>query len=326
MWKKFFILFLVIALGVSLIGCADDISDTAEETAEEREEVIEAEEDIELEDDEDKPYLIFTDSNGKEIVFDEAPERIISTAPNVTESMFALGAEDKLVGRTDYCNYPEEASTIDSIGSLTEVNIEKITELEPDVVIAASFFDEENIKKLEELGIKVAVVISQENFEGVYENIRNIALLANKEEKAEEIIKEMQEKVNYVESSVKSVEPKSVYYVIGYGEYGDYTATGDTFIGKMLEIAGGENVAENATGWKFSIEKLIEADPDVVIAESAPSTMQGLEEANGYKDLTAIKNGNLYGVDKDIVSRMGPRLADGLLQIAKAIHPEVFEE
>jgi len=323
MWKKFFVLFLVIALGVSLIGCANEISDTAEETAEATEEVIESEV---SESEESEPYLVFTDSNGKEIVFDEAPERIISTAPNVTESMFALEAEDKLVGRTDYCNYPEEASAIDSIGSLTEVNIEKITELEPDVVIAASFFDEENIKKLEELGIKVAVVISQENFEGAYENIRNIALLANKEEKAEEIIKDMQDKVSFVKSSVESVEPKSVYYVIGHGEYGDYTATGDTFIGKMLEIAGGENVAKDATGWKFSLEKLIEANPDVVIAESDPSTMQGLEEANGYKDLTAIKNGNLYGVDKDMVSRMGPRLADGLLQIAKAINPEVFEE
>jgi len=323
MLKKFFVLFLVFALGVGLIGCADEISETAEETAKATEEVIESDT---SEPEEDEPYLVFTDSNGREIVFEEAPERIISTAPNVTETMFALGAEDKLVGRTDYCNYPEEASSINSIGSLTEVNIEKITELEPDVVIAASFFDEENIKKLEELGIKVAVVISQENFEGVYENIGNIALLANKEEKAEEIIKEMQDKVNYVKESVASQEVKSVYYVIGHGEYGDYTATGDTFIGKMLAIAGGENVAKDATGWKFSLEKLIEADPAVVIAESDESTMKGLEEANGYKDLTAIKKGNFYGVDKDMVSRMGPRLADGLLQIAKAIHPEVFEE
>jgi iron complex transport system substrate-binding protein len=323
MWKKFFMIVLVIALGVSLIGCADEISDTAEETADATEEVIESEE---SEVEENEPYLVFTDSNGREIVFENEPQRIISTAPNVTESIFALGAEEKLVGRTDYCNYPEAASTIDSIGSLTEVNIEKITELDPDVVIAASFFDEDNITILEELGIKVAVVMSQENFEGAYENIRNIALLANKEEKAEEIIKEMQDKVDYVKSSVESEESKSVYYVIGHGEYGDYTATGDTFIGKMLEIAGGENVAKEATGWKFSLEKLVEADPKVVIAENDPSTMEGLKEANGYKDLTAIKNGNFYGVDKDMVSRMGPRLADGLLQIAKAIHPEAFAE
>ncbi len=323
MWKKFFIVFIVIALGVGLIGCASEISETAEKTPGTTEEVVKS--DVSKPEEID-PYLVFTDSNEREIVFEEAPERILSTAPNITETMFALGAEDKLVGRTDYCDYPVEASSIDSIGSLTEVNIEKITELEPDVVIAASFFKEENIKKLEALGIKVAVVISQEDFEGAYENIRNIALLANKEEKAEEIIKDMQDKVSYVKASVKSEAVKSVYYIVGYGDYGDYTATGDTFIGKMLEIAGGENIAKDATGWKFSLEKLVEADPDIVISENDEATMSGLQEANGYKDLTAIKNGNLYGVDKDMVSRMGPRLADGLLQIAKVIHPEGFEE
>jgi len=320
MWKKFFVLVVVVVLSFSLVGCNSELSEASEELEENKleSEIIEGNKDV--------PYLEFIDSNGRKIVFEEAPKRIISTAPNVTESLFALGAEDKLVGRTDYCNYPEEAASIDSIGTLTEANIEKIIELEPDVVIAASFFKEENIKKLEALGVKVAVVISQENFEGVYENIRNIALLANKEVKAEEIIKEMQEKVKYIKETVEPLETKSVYYIIGHGESGDYTATGDTFIGKMLEIAGGRNVAKEATGWKFSLEKLVEADPEVVITESDAPNMAGLKEANGYKDLTAIKTGKFYGVDKDMVSRMSPRLADGLLQIAKSIHPEAFEE
>ena len=317
MLKKFFVLLLVVALSYSLVGCNSKPSEAVDN------EVLESE--VE-ESDEETPYLVFTDSNNHEIIFEEAPKRIISTAPNVTESIFALGAEDKLVGRTDYCDYPEGVSSIESIGTLTEVNIEKITELEPDVVIAASFFSEENIKKLEELDIKVAVIVSQENFEGVYENIRNIALITDKEEKAEEIIIEMQEKVNYVKESIEPFESKSVYYVIGHGEYGDYTATGDTFIGKMLEIAGGKNVAKDATGWKFSLEKLVEADPAIIISEDDESTMNGLKEANGYKDLTAIKTDKLYGVNKDMVSRMGPRLADGLLQMAKSIHPEAFEE
>lgn len=317
MLKKVFVLLLVVMLSFSLVGCNSKPSEAVDN------EVLESEI---KESDEETPYLVFTDSNNREIIFEEAPKRIISTAPNVTESIFALGAEDKLVGRTDYCDYPEGVSSIESIGTLTEVNIEKITELEPDVVIAASFFSEENIKKLEELDIKVAVIVSQENFEGVYENIRNIALITDKEEKAEEIVKEMQNKVNYVKESIEPFESKSVYYVIGHGEYGDYTATGDTFIGKMLEIAGGKNVAKDATGWKFSLEKLVEADPAIIISEDDESTMNGLKEANGYKDLTAIKTGKLYGVNKDMVSRMGPRLADGLLQMAKSIHPEAFEE
>jgi len=323
MWKKFFMIVLVIALGVSLIGCADEVSDTAEETAEATEEVIESEE---SEVEENEPYLVFTDGMDREIVLAEEPLRVVSVAPSITETIFAIGAGDRLIGRTDYCNYPDASQNVESIGSLQEVNIEKISELEPDIVLASTHFKEETLNKIESLGIPVAMIISQESFDGVYKNIEDIATILNKKDKANIIINDMKASVEYVKSNVEGIEKKSVYYVIGYGEYGDFTATGDTFIHQMLEIAGGENVAKDATGWKFSLEKLVEADPKVVIAESDPSTMEGLKEANGYKDLTAIKNGNFYGVDKDMVSRMGPRLADGLLQIAKAIHPEAFEE
>ncbi|MEA1974455.1 MAG: ABC transporter substrate-binding protein, partial [Bacillota bacterium] len=132
-------------------------------------------------------------------------------------------------------------------------------------------------------------------------------------------------KVDYVKESVKDVDKLSVYYIIGYGEYGDFTATGETFISEMLEIAGGENIAKDATGWKYSLEKLVEKDPEIVICESDESTFNGVKEANGYKDLTAVKNGKLFSVDKNLVSRMGPRLAEGLLEISKLIHPEIFK-
>ena len=312
MWKKFFIILMVLTLGFSLIGCASEISETPEETADSTEE--------------DEPYLVFTDGMGREIVLEEEPMKVISVAPSVTETIYALGAEDKLIGRTDYCNYPEEASSVPSVGSLQEVNVEIISALEPDIVLASTHFKEETLNKIESLGIPVAMIFSQENFEGVYENIENIGLIVNREVEAKKVVEDMKNTVTTVKEKIENVEEKSVYYVIGYGEYGDYTATGDTFIGEMLAIAGGKNVAKEATGWKFSLEKLVEADPAVMIAESDESTMKGIEEANGYKDLTAIKNGKFYGVDKDMVSRMGPRLADGLLQIAKAIHPEVFQE
>lgn len=323
MWKKFFILILVIALGVSLIGCADEISDTAEETAEATEEVIESEDGAV---EEEEPYLVFTDGMNREIVLEEEPMRVISVAPSITETIYAIGSESKLIGRTDYCNYPEDAQTVESIGSLQEVNIEKISELEPDIVLASTHFKEETLNKIESLGIPVAMIISQESFEGVYSNIEDIGKILNKRDEAALIIDDMKESVNYVKTTVESQEPRSVYYVIGYGEYGDYTATGDTFIHEMLEMAGGKNVAADATGWKFSLEKLVEADPAVIIAEDNPSTIKGIKEANGYKDLTAVKQDNLKGITKGKIELMGPRLADGLLDIAKALHPEVFEE
>jgi iron complex transport system substrate-binding protein len=323
MWRKFFILFLVIALGVGLIGCADEISDTAEETAEATEEVIASEV---SEAEEDEPYLVFTDGMNREIVLEEEPMRVISVAPSITETIFAIGSESKLIGRTDYCNYPDAAQRIESIGSLQEVNIEKVSELEPDIVLASTHFKEETLNKIESLGIPVAMIISQESFEGVYSNIETIGKILNEKDEAAVLIDDMKSSVDYVKNNVEGIEKKSVYYVIGYGEYGDYTATGDTFIHEMLEMAGGKNVAEDATGWKFSLEKLVEADPAVVIAEDNPSTIAGIKEANGYKDLSAIKEGNLYGITKGKIELMGPRLADGLVEIAKALHPEVFEE
>jgi iron complex transport system substrate-binding protein len=270
MWRKFFILFLVIALGVGLIGCADEISDTAEEIAEETEEVIASEV---SEAEEDEPYLVFTDGMNREIVLEEEPMRVISVAPSITETIFAIGSESKLIGRTDYCNYPDAAQRIESIGSLQEVNIEKVSELEPDIVLASTHFKEETLNKIESLGIPVAMIISQESFEGVYSNIETIGKILNEKDEAAVLIDDMKSSVDYVKNNVEGIEKKSVYYVIGYGEYGDYTATGDTFIHEMLEMAGGKNVAEDATGWKFSLEKLVEADPAVVIAEDNPSTI-----------------------------------------------------
>jgi len=309
MLKKSLFLILVIMLVFNITGCNT------------KEQVVEKEEINEVVVDENL-YLEYIDGMGREVIFENEPMTIISVAPSVTETIFALGAGDKLVGRTDYCNYPSEALEVESVGSLTEINIEKIAEINPDVVLASTHFKQEVLDKLTELNIKVAIIISQENFDGVYKNIEDIGKIVNKNEEANNLVSEMKSKVNYVKNSVKEIDKKSVYYVVSYGEYGDFTATGDTFISEILEMAGGDNIAKDATGWKYSIEKLVEQDPEIMICESDESTMSGIIKANGYKELTAIKNGNLFGVDKNMISRMGPRLADALIQVAKIINPE----
>jgi len=313
MLKRSLLLVLVVMLVFSFAGCNAKSQITEEEKN--VEEVIVDE----------GPYLKYIDGMDREVIFENEPMTIVSVAPSVTETIFALGAGDKLVGRTDYCDYPSEALDVESIGSLQEINIEKIAELNPDVVLASTHFKKEALDKLTELNIKVAVIISQESFDGVYKNIEDIGKIVNKNEEANNLVNDMKNKVNYVKDSVKEIDKKSVYYVVGYGEYGDFTATGDTFISEILEIAGGNNVAKDATGWKYSIEKLVEQDPEIIICENDENTMNGIIEANGYKDLTAVKNGNLFGVDKNMISRMGPRLADALLEVAKVINPEIIK-
>lgn len=269
------------------------------------------------------PYT-FVDSFDREVVIESEPMKIVSIAPSVTETVFALGAGDKLVARTDYCDYPAEALDVSSIGSLSEPNIESIAALEPDLIIASTHFKEETLTKLEELGLKVVVLVAQNSFDSVYDVIGNTGMLINKNDEAIALIDGMKEKVAMVNQAVEGAERPSVYYVVGYGEYGDYTATGETFINQMIEMAGGDNIAKDATGWSFSLESIVAGNPEYVICKDKGDTKATLEKTNGYMDLEAVKNGRLMEIDSNMIDRMGPRLAEGLYELAKIIHPDKF--
>ncbi|NLP46950.1 MAG: ABC transporter substrate-binding protein, partial [Epulopiscium sp.] len=204
-------------------------------------------------------------------------------------------------------------------------NIEKMVELKPDIVIAATHFKKEALEKLETLGIPVIILYDGESFEEVYEVIETMGEIFNRSTEAENIIHNMKQKVKQVMDKVKDQEKPSVYYVVGFGEYGDYTAGGDTFIGKMIEMAGGKNVAKEAEGWAYSLEKLVEQNPDILICSKHFDSKAGIELANGYKELSAVKEGRLYEIDNDLLDRPGTRLADGLEELARLIHPNVFK-
>ena len=269
--------------------------------------------------------MTIKDSYNREIILDKQPQRVISIAPNITETIFALEAESMLVGRTEYCDYPPETSKIESVGSIQEPSIEKIVELKPDLVIASTHFSKDTLTKLEELKIPTVVLYGEESFEGVYETISKVGNILNLNEKAESLVAEMKKKVEGVKKALEGKDKPSVYYVIGYGKSGDYTAGSDTFIGQLLEMAGAENAAADVKDWKYSLERLIEKNPDIMICPSVGGYKQGLETTNGYKDLDAVKNKKLYEIDENLITRQGARLADGLVELAKIIHPEAFK-
>lgn len=269
--------------------------------------------------------LTVTDSYDRTVTLDKEPDRVVSIAPNITEIIFALGLSQKLVGRTEYCDYPEEVKRIPSIGTLQEPNIEKIVEMKPDLVIASTHFQKESLAKMEEAGLKVAVLYGEESFEGVYDTIGKVAIMFNANSKAQSIIDDMKKKVSEVTEKVKGKGTPSVYYVISYGQMGDFTAGKGTFISKMIEMAGGKNAADDVEGWAYSLEKLVEKNPDIMICSRYYDTKKGIEAAGGYKDLDAVKNGKLFEIDNNLLDRQGPRLADGLVELARIIHPEVFK-
>lgn len=264
--------------------------------------------------------LEITDSDGNVVKFTEEPKKVISLAPNITEIIYALGKGDKLVGRTALCDYPEEAKNAAVVGDFFEWNLETIVALEPDVVFASSLNTEENEKRLRDLGINIVFLTQTESFESAYETIDLVAKVLNAQDNADKIINEMKKTVSDVQKDVEGKERPSVYYVVGYGEYGDYTATGETFISSMLEMAGGYNIASDITGWVYSLEKLIEKDPEIIIcSEDAKEVFQ---QTNGYKDLTAVKEGRIYAIDVNLLERQGPRLTEGLLKLYEILHPD----
>ncbi|BEP27735.1 ABC transporter substrate-binding protein [Helicovermis profundi] len=269
--------------------------------------------------------LTITDGFNRQVEVEKEPMKVISLAPSITETIYAIGAGDKLVGRTDYDNYPEKVSGVSSVGSLSDPSIEEITKLDPDLIIASTHFKEDVLKKLEELGFKVVVLVPQESFDGVYDVINTTGKLLNNEKNAKEVIDGMKTKVTKVEELAKGLDPVDVYYVVGFGEYGDYTATGDTFINDLIEMAGGNNIAKDGEHWSYSLEKIVEKDPSILICSKYFDAKKGIEAANGYKDLTAVKNGKLFEIDNNQIDRQGPRLADGLVEMFKILHPGIYK-
>lgn len=264
------------------------------------------------------------DSYNREVSLDKIPERVVSISPGATETIYALNSQDTLVGRSDYCDYPKEAMSIESVGQITEPNIEKIAELNPDLVIASAHFSQELVDKIEALGIKVAVLYGEESFDGAYKNIQDIALVLGKEKEGTEIVDDMKKKVEEVENKVKNLEKPSVYYVVGFGKT-DFTAGGNTFIGQIINRAGGDNIAKDIEGWNYSKEVLMEKNPDIVILSDKYDSKSGFTTGEGYKELKAVKEGNVYEIDDNMLSRQGPRQAEGLEALAKIIHPEAFK-
>lgn len=268
--------------------------------------------------------MTIKDSNNNEVTLDKEPKNVVSIAPNITEIIYAIGAGSKLVGRTDYCDYPEEAKKVKSIGGLTDPNIEKIVELKPDLVIASTHFKPEVEKKLKDMGIKVAVIYSETNFDSVYKNISDIGLLLNVKQGSDKVVSDMKTKIDMVQSKVKNLNKPSLFYFVSYGKSLN-TAGKDTFIGKMIEMAGAKNAADDVTGWSYSLEKLVEKSPEVLVCSKNYDAKKGIQNANGYKDLKAVKEDKLYEIDNNLLDRQGPRLADGLLELAKIVHPEAFK-
>jgi iron complex transport system substrate-binding protein len=266
----------------------------------------------------------FTDSYNRTVQISKNPQRIVSLGPNITEIVSELDF-DKLVGRTDYCDYPEKVSSVKSIGSITNANIEEIIELDPDLVIGSVHCPKDLLENLTKLGISAIAIYDDNSLDGSYNIISKIGYVMDEEEKANDIIKNNKALVEQIVDKTSTLDKKTVYYALSFGEWGDFTAGGSTFIGKMINLAGAINIAEDVDGWNYSVEQLIEKDPQIIIVSKYYNSKDQFINTWPYSSLTAVKENRVYEIDNNLLDRQGIRNAQGLLELAKIIHPDEFE-
>ena len=209
-----------------------------------------------------------TDDYGRTVVVPAAPQRVVSLSPAVTEIMFALGAGDLLVGRTDFCVYPDAAGDIPSIGGISNLNVERILSMQPDLIISGSMVGKKFTDQFDQMGTPMVCVIEKPKFEALYDNIKAIGKLVGKEHEADSLIENLKLRMESLLAhgdSSQNTQLPSVYYVVGFGAGGNFTAGGNTFINDIIRMAGGRNIAEDIEGWSYSLEALVKEDPNFII-------------------------------------------------------------
>ena len=273
---------------------------------------------------------VITDDMGRQVELEALPQRIVSHVPSITETLFALGLDDKIVGVSDYCDYPEEAKSKPKVGGYFDPNIETIVSLNPDLVLTDGHVPE--LTRIEGLGIPL-IVIDPKDMDGVLRDIELLGNITGSQTKAAEINSDLKNRMYAVWEKVipLSYLPR-VFYVFDATEpTKPWTAGPGSFVDSLIEMAGGWNVAAQAQGpWiQFNIEELVDSDPEIILLDSIMGTavmsQEELKALPGWQDLTAVKENRVYVINGDLVNRTGPRIVEGLESIARAIHPELFE-
>lgn len=262
-----------------------------------------------------------TDDLGRKINLPNKITRAVSLAPNLTEIIFAVGAGDKLVGVTSFCNYPQEAKKIQKVGDTLKPNIENIIALKPNIVFVSTASQLESFTEtLEKQDIKVFIT-NPSSLEDIYASIKRVGEIFGNGKKAETVIEGLKKRVMEVEAKTKNVDKVKTFVQI---DKSLYTIGKESFLTDLIEKAGGISVTQNVETVypKISKEKALALNPDVIILSDSPDNNKPNEV---FKNSNAVRNGKVLKINADILSRPAPRIVDALEQIAGSLHPEKFQ-
>lgn len=325
-WGLFGVVLLV-TMGL-IVGCGTQGQDSKDKAAATQNNKTE----VERESVDQFPVTITDDAN-REVTIEKAPETIVSIQTSNTEIAFALGLGDKIIGVSDYDNYPPEVEKIEKVGA-QDINAELVLSLLPDMALVTDYHYKTHpdvLQKFEEAGIEVIVVGSAASFEDVYSKIEMIGEAAGSKTEAEEIVTDMKERLQTIKDKAAGavIDKKKVWVEVSPAP--DIFTTGqNTFMHEMLESIQAENAAGDQEGWvKMTEEEIVKLNPDVIITTYGyyvENPTAGVLKREGWAEVPAIKNGDIFDVDSDTVTRPGPRLIEGVETLAELIYPEIFKQ
>lgn len=278
--------------------------------------------------------LSLMDGLGRTVVLPAGPaQRVVSLAPSNTEVLFAVGAGAQVVGRDEFTNYPEEATSLPTVGgSMGNYNAEAIVALKPDLVLAAEINPPELVQSLADLGLTVFYLANPTDMPSMYVNLLTVAELTGHVAEAQELVASLTARVEAVQEKVAplSYAPVVFYELDATDPNAPYTTGPGTFMDLLINLAGGINAASNTgTPWaQLSVEELLVQNPQVILLGDAAYgiSVESVKARPGWDVLDAVKNDQVYPFNDDLASRPGPRLVDGLEELARLLHPEVFEK
>ena len=271
-----------------------------------------------------------TDEMGRRVAVPVPVRRIVSLAPNLTETVFALGAQDRLVGVTDFCDFPPEAKQKTSVGGAVNPSLEQIVALKPDLVLAQAITmnRRETVDALERLGIAVYSANSN-SVEGILESTRHIAEVIGANEQAAALLKNLRARLDELKLRLEGRPLRRVLFVVWNDPL--ISIGRKTFIADALRLAGAESVVETDQDWpRLNLEEVVRLQPEFLVfasshSETVRTTVEELAERPGWRGLDAIRNRRIAAIS-DAINRPAPRLIEAIEDLARQLHPDAFAE
>jgi iron complex transport system substrate-binding protein len=249
-------------------------------------------------------FLQITDSYNRTVTLEKEPQRIISLSPAITELIFILESNKKLVAVSEFCKYPPETEKIPKAGGLVQINIEKLLSFNPDLVLIGSIISKSDVEKIEKSGIKIIAIKEENEITGIYSAITKLGKILNKENLANKKVSDLKSQLSQIHIDITK-QKKNVYYVVGFGPAGDFTAPKNSHINDIIFRAGGRNVGDQLKSWSVSREYLFKEDPDLIFVRK--EDFDYFIHTYPYSELSAVKNKKTYPIESGWIDVISPR-------------------